>query len=93
VVARHETMAMMAVHIPRIQNLVVGGAPPPPSWACPFGGPGAVRLSFRMMRRISSQKTTENYPNDRFATRYEYVMLFGWSRLFRRTVPPHLYTK
>jgi hypothetical protein len=47
VVARHETMAMMAVHLPRIQNLVVGGAPPPPSWACPFGGPGAVRLSFQ----------------------------------------------
>jgi hypothetical protein len=43
VVARHETMAMMAVHLPRIQNLVVGDATPTPMRVCRLGGPGAVR--------------------------------------------------
>ena len=45
VVARHETMAMMAVHLPRIQNLVVGDAPPSPMRVCRLGGPGAVRAT------------------------------------------------
>jgi hypothetical protein len=45
VVARHETMAMMAVHLPRIQNLVVGDAPPSPMRVCRLGDPGAVRLA------------------------------------------------
>jgi hypothetical protein len=43
VVARHETMAIMAVHLPRIQNLVVGDAPPSPMRVCRLGDPGAVR--------------------------------------------------
>ena len=40
VVARHETMAMMAVHLPRIQNLVVGDGPPIAHAGLPFGRSG-----------------------------------------------------
>jgi hypothetical protein len=49
VVARHETMAMMAVHLPRIQNLVVGDAPPSPIAGVPFGrsGRGSLHLAVR----------------------------------------------
>jgi hypothetical protein len=36
-------MAVMAVHLPRIQNLVVGDAPPSPMRVCRLGDPGAVR--------------------------------------------------
>jgi hypothetical protein len=43
VVARHETMAIMVVHLSRIQNLVMGDAPPSPMRVCRLGGPGAVR--------------------------------------------------
>jgi hypothetical protein len=40
VVARHETMAIIAVHLSRIQNLVVGDAPPSPIAGVPFGRSG-----------------------------------------------------
>jgi hypothetical protein len=36
-------VAMMAVHLPRIQNLVVGDAPPSPMRVCRLGDPGAAR--------------------------------------------------
>jgi hypothetical protein len=45
VVARHETVAIMAVHLSRIQNLVVGDAPPSPMRVCRLGDPGAARMS------------------------------------------------
>jgi hypothetical protein len=41
----------MAVHLPRIQNLVVGDAPPSPMRVCRMGDPGAVRNILTLKQR------------------------------------------
>jgi hypothetical protein len=63
VIARHETIAIMTVHLPRIQNLVVGDAPPSPMRVCRLGGPGAV--SYPGRDRVPGRASVR-YPRDMF---------------------------